>query len=219
MEELKYPIPNDDSHIDSNDTKLQGNVIINLNNDSLDNYGELTTKTLNCMSINNPYGDIHSSSNISVNGELFVSEKTTLQNDVELSSENFRTIIRGNLDARILNVDNEINSVILNTNSLNTDSLNSLSLNTNSLNVLESSNMTDVTVSGNLMILGEITYLNKNIEINPTSNLSDKYSCTDNHIVFGSDNSEGSWRIKIINGQMHFQKHSGMEWVTKGSFE
>jgi len=209
MEELKYPTENENViETDSSSTanKIEGNI-------DLRNFGDLTTKTLNCMSINNPYGDIHTSSNINVNGELFVFEKATLQSDVELSSENFRTIVKGNLDASILNVDNTINSVKLNSNSLNTDTL----------IVSESSEMKDVTVNGNLMILGEIKYknegsCNKNIEIDPSSNLSGD-SSTESHIVFGADNSLGSWRITIIKGSMHVQQHDGKEWITKTSFK
>ena len=176
MEELQYPAP------------LETKIDTTIPND-LAHLGTFTTKNINCMSIKNPYGDIHSSSNLNVNGELFVVEKVTLPNDVYLSSENFTTTIAGNLDVSQLTVDRK-------------------------------TRLSDVIVTGNLLVLGEVNYSRpeSNVHIDRETDLQNK-SSANCHIIFGKDNNKGSWRLTVIKGCMHVQKHNGIEWESKSIIE
>src|SRR5690606_29302112 len=156
-------------------------------------------------SIRNPFGnDLYSSSNLSINGELYVVEKACLSNDVTLSSENFVTTIEGNLNSKIIN-SQEIHSHVIHSHEIHAKNISVDNLNFKNRNI----SFDDVTINGNITVLGQIKHdKDKPVDLETNTN-----------IVFGKNDAVGSWRIIVIEGVMHIQQHDGKEWITKANFK
>ena len=75
------------------------------------------------------------------------------------------------------------------------------------LNVGGCTTLHDVLIYGNLAIWGDITHLT------PEQNVT---VGNQHHLIFGKE-EEGAWRITIIDGLMHIQKHNGTGWITKST--
>lgn len=70
----------------------------------------------------------------------------------------------------------------------------------------------DLTITGNSQL--NALDVTGNLNVEPSGNLNGAASSY--NLIFGTDNSEGSWRINVGNdNKMHFERHNGTTWVVK----
>jgi hypothetical protein len=136
---------------------------------TLAQYGEMSTRHLNCMSISNPFGDI-------MIGDVTIYGNIHMMSDINLSGSKF------NLQETNFEMNNSSVNII--GSSFELDS-------TSSLNVNGYSSFNDVATNGKFVVNG-----NK-------------------FMYFGEDNTEESWRMGIVNGNMYIQKFEFGSWINK----